>query len=105
MCAEAVLKEKSVNKNIALICCVPYDGFADKWDKDDRQKYDYIVSNSDELVFVCRHYSKYCFQLRNVYMVDNSSRLITAYNGCSGGTKNTVKYAKSKAIDIINLLD
>ena len=38
-------------------------------------------------------------------MVDNSSRVISAYNGEKGGTKNTIEYAKSKNIGVVNIFD
>ncbi len=38
-------------------------------------------------------------------MVDRSARVIAAYNGESGGTKNTIDYAKRRGIEIINILD
>ena len=42
-----------------------------------------------------------CMQKRNQYMVDTSSVLIAVYDGVSGGTKNTVEYAKKKDKKII----
>ena len=38
-------------------------------------------------------------------MVDNSSRLICYYNGCSGGTAFTVRYAGKKGLEIVNLFE
>ena len=49
-------------------------------------------------------YSKASFHIRNAYMVDNSTRVIAAYNGTSGGTRNTVEYARKKGLEIINIL-
>ena len=49
--------------------------------------------------------SQFCFQLRNEYMVDNSSRLIAVYSGCAGGTRNTIRYAVRKGKKVLNLLD
>ena len=37
-------------------------------------------------------------------MVDRSSRVIAFYNGESGGTRNTILYAESKGVEVINLL-
>ena len=37
-------------------------------------------------------------------MVDRSSRVIAAYNGESGGTKNTIRYANSKNVEVENIL-
>ena len=45
-----------------------------------------------------------CFQIRNRFMVDNSERVIAAYNGESGGTRNTVLYAKDNDVESVNIL-
>lgn len=41
------------------------------------------------------------FQLRNVWMVDHSSRLIACWDGEPGGTANTIQYAKRRNTAII----
>lgn len=33
-------------------------------------------------------------------MVDHSSRVIAVFNGQLGGTKNTIDYAKNRAVEI-----
>lgn len=38
-------------------------------------------------------------------MVDRSARVIAAYNGESGGIKNTIEYAARQGIEVINILD
>lgn len=39
-------------------------------------------------------------QKRNKYMVDKSNLLIAIYNGCEGGTKQTIEYARQQNINI-----
>jgi len=101
--AEIVLEEKENNKDIKLICTPPYDGFEKYMKYDEKECYINIMKKADIVKFVCDHYSPYCFQLRNCYMVDNSARVIAAYNGSKGGTQNTVKYAVYKDVEIINI--
>ena len=40
---------------------------------------------------------------RNRYMVDNSSVVIAAFNGSSGGTLNTILYAMRKKREVIQI--
>ncbi len=77
--AEIVLEERKHNPDIHLICASPYEGFEKKWTIDEQLKYQHILSQADYVKFVCEHYSRSCFQIRNVYMVDRSSRVIAAY--------------------------
>ncbi len=101
--AEEVLKIKEKSKNIELICAIPYDGFGKGRAGKEKIQYEEILAKADEIEYVCRHYSRQCFQMRNAYMVDNSSRVIAVFNGEKGGTKNTIQYAKSKGVEVINI--
>ena len=102
--AEIVLEKRKSNKKIRLICAVPYEGFESKWNVYDKEKYNGILMTSDHIEYVCTHYSKVCFQIRNAYMVDSSKRVIAVYNGGKGGTQNTIKYAKRKNTEVVNVL-
>lgn len=103
--AEIVLEERKMNDSIKLICASPYEGFEKSWSFAERHRYNTILGKADYVKYVCEHYSRECFQIRNVWMVDHSARVIAAYNGESGGTRNTVRYATSKNIEIYNILE
>ena len=36
-------------------------------------------------------------------MVDHASLLIAAYDGTSGGTRNTIQYALGRGIDVLDI--
>ena len=38
-------------------------------------------------------------------MVEQSARVIAAYNGSTGGTLNTINYAKKENVEVINILE
>ena len=101
--AETVLELKKVN-DISLIAVSPYYGFEKHWDAANKAKYYDIIDAAEEVKFMQNEYSKASFHIRNAYMVDNSARVIAAYNGTPGGTKNTVEYARKKGLEIINIL-
>lgn len=101
--AETVLELKKVN-DISLIAVSPYYGFEKHWDAANKAKYYDIIDAAEEVKFMQSEYSKASFHIRNAYMVDNSARVIAAYNGTPGGTKNTVEYARKKGLEIINIL-
>ena len=102
--AEIVLEERKSNDQIMLICVPPFEGFEKSWGFAEKNKYKNIVKKADFVKYICVAYSKKSFQMRNCYMVDNSSRIISVYNGEKGGTQNTIKYAKTKKIEVINVL-
>ena len=103
--AEIVIEERKNNDNIKLICASPYEGFENSWSLIEKQRYRSILKKADYIKYVCGHYSKQCFQIRNVWMADHSARVIAAYNGESGGTRNTIRYATSKNIEVYNILE
>ena len=92
--AEIVLSLRKSGKPIKLICASPFPGFEERWDKDWKDRYNAIMTAADHTVFVCKGYSRSCFQIRNEWMVNHSSRVIAVYNGEFGGTKNTIDYAQ-----------
>ncbi|MCI9626877.1 MAG: DUF1273 domain-containing protein [Clostridia bacterium] len=103
--AEIVLKKRRRNANIHLICAFPFEGFESRWNATDRENYRDIIDKSDLTKYICAHYSPSCFQIRNTWMVDRSARVIAAYNGVGGGTRNTVVYAKRKHVEVKNILE
>lgn len=82
------------------MCACPYDGFEKRWEQDWKDRYNDILESADHVVYVCQHYSKSCFQIRNEWMVDHSARVIAVFNGEKGGTANTIRYANRKGIDV-----
>ena len=99
--AEIVLKLRAEGQPVHLVCAVPFEGFADSWEDDWKQRYGSILRKADAIEYICRNYSNRAFQMRNKWMVDNCARVIAVYNGEKGGTKNTIDYAKRCGVEII----
>ena len=101
---QAVLKLRAQNPAIKLVAASPYKGFEDRWSDAWKEQYSFLLQWADAVRYICLGYSKGAFQKRNEWMVDRSSRVIAFYNGESGGTRNTIRYAESKGVQITNLL-
>lgn len=102
--AEIVVNEKMRNSEIKLVCASPYPGFERNRCLADRMKYHEILNNADYVINVSEKYTRFCFQIRNMWMVDRSDMVIAVYNGSLGGTHNTIEYAKKKNISVVNIL-
>lgn len=102
-CAEAVIKLKAMHSDITLQAAVPYRGQADNWNEYNRLRYDRIIDNCDEVTVLAESYSPACMAMRNRFMVDNANVLVACYDGMSGGTWNTIRYAQKKDIEVIQL--
>lgn len=92
--AEIVLNLRDAGTPIKLICASPYEGFDTKWKAEWQERYNTVMKEADLVRFICKGYSRSCFQTRNEWMVDHSSRVIAVYNGEPGGTRNTIEYAR-----------
>lgn len=101
--AEIVLRFRDRGVPVRLICAVPYPGFETRWNAGWQKTYQRILTSADLVRFICPQYTPDCFQRRNRWMVDHSSRIIAAYNGTPGGTRNTLKYAASQGLSIIRI--
>lgn len=98
---EFVLDQRRKHRKIKLIAAVPFEGFESRWSDSWKRRYHRLIKKADEVNFICDSYSKYAYQMRNVWMVDRSSRVIAVYNGEPSGTRNTIKYAKKVDVPIV----
>jgi len=104
ICAEVVLTLKNIYPHIILECAVPNYVFTENWAAEDVLRYSSILTRADDINFVSdsRVYSKRDLMLRNIYMVDSSELVIAVYiDGETGGTKNTLDYARYKNKEVI----
>lgn len=97
------LKKAYPQDTILLVAAIPFEGQANKWSSDYRERYFNIFAQTDDEITFYTHYTKSCMHERNRYMVDNSAHMIAVFNGEKGGTANTVKYAESKGLEIVTI--
>ena len=95
------LKSAYPQDTIKLIAAIPYEGQANKWSVEYRERYFDILAQADQEVIMQEHYTKSCMNERNLFMVDNSAYMIAVFNGDKGGTANTLHYAESKGLNIV----
>lgn len=95
--AEIVLQIRSEGEDIKLICASPYRGFEKNWSIDWQRRYNNVIEAADLVRFICPNYSKSCFQIRNEWMVDHSSRVIAVFNGQLGGTKKHYRLCQNQS--------
>lgn len=99
MAAEVILelKEEYADRvKIGHFLCLPCLEHDSKWGWQDKERLERIAEKSNVIYVNEKPYFNGCMQMRNCYMVDASLFLLAVYDGQSGGTRNTVEYAKSK---------
>ena len=102
--AELVLCLRAEGRPVRLICACPYEGFELKWKDDWQRRYRGILEAADLVRYISPRYSRSCFQVRNEWMVDHSARVIAAFNGEAGGTRNTIVYAEKHGVEVRHVL-
>lgn len=105
MAAEIVLELKCSypEKAIQLIAAIPFEGQADRWRENYRERYFKAIEQADQEVILQRRYTPSCMFERNRYMADRSAYMIAVYDGKPGGTKYTLDYALSKGLEVVTL--
>jgi uncharacterized phage-like protein YoqJ len=105
--AELVIHAKRAEPNIKLICVLPFGNFkhSEHFDGHWRERYDSVMEHSHETINVTDKpdYSRGCYDKRNKFLVDGSSLVICYSTGKKGGTENTIEYANSKNVAVVNV--
>ena len=57
---------------IELVACIPYGDQISSMKGDDRQLYEYVLENCDDVRIISAEYYPGCLYARNRYMVDNA---------------------------------
>ena len=95
--AKKVIELKKKYPRIGLVACIPYGGQIEGMKGSDREIYEWVLENCDDIRVLSPVYYAGCLLVRNRYMVDNSSIVFAHYReGERGGTYYTLKYAESK---------
>jgi len=102
-CEEALALRESV-KEMTIEAAIPWEGQCSRWPEREQRRYGNLVSQCDFRTLVCREYRQDCMMRRNRYMVDSSAVIIAAYDGKSGGTMNTLRYAIKQGIEVIHIM-
>ena len=101
ICAEIVLELKKKYPHIKLIGAIPCKNQSDRWITSQKERYNKLVKQLDDIRCINDKYVDGCMQERNQYMINNSSLVIALYNGLGGGTKSTIDYAKKQGKEVV----
>ena len=103
LAAQAVLTAREKNPDVCLCLALPYKGQEGAWPQADKVVYAKIMAAADEVHYTSEAYDKACMHVRNRYMVDHSSVLVTYCNRASGGTVYTIGYAAAQNVRRVHL--
>ncbi len=105
LCAETVIELKAEYPNIKLhllLPCPPGE-HAKRWNKSQVAKYNEILQAADSVTVLSEHYTEDCMKLRNKRLVELADCCVCYCTNPRSGTGQTVRMAREKGIDVINL--
>ena len=98
--ADIVIELRRYNKDLKLMCVIPFEGMEDRWPVDWKKHYNLVRKQADYVQVLSDRYSPDVYQKRNQWLVNHSSRLIAVFNGDPSGTSNTILYAQEQGIPV-----
>ena len=98
--ADIVIELRRYNKDLKLMCVIPFEGMEERWPVDWKKHYNLVRKQADHVQVLSDRYSQDAYQKRNQWLVNHSSRLIAVFNGEPSGTGNTIQYAEEQGIPV-----
>ena len=103
MDAAAVAEKHGQGWDLQLISALPCENQSERWTDTQRQNYQHLLDKANEIIYISKEFTPDCMKKRNFYMVDNSQVCICAYLFEKSGAGQTLRYAKQKGLEIINI--
>ncbi len=105
LAAKIILEKKYQGIQVKLICVLPCREQDKLWKSADKILYREIINNADKIIYVSELYDKDCMRRRNSKLVEIADVCVCALKNEYSGTAQTVRIAKNKGIEVINIYD
>lgn len=90
----SLIKHKEKYKDIKLILYLPCKNQDKLWSQEQKKQYKEILEKADEIIYVSEEYTETCMLLRNIKLIENSTHLLSIFDGVpKGGTHYTIQKA------------
>jgi len=103
LAAQAVLSLRAELPDLRLIMILPCGDQDRFWSAREQRIYQQILTEADHCRVLADRYSAGCMQSRNRFLVDHATLCICYFLHPRGGTFQTVRYAFSEDLTIVNL--
>lgn len=101
--ASVITAKKEMGYEVKLVFALPCRNQDVLWTTEQKKLYHGLLEEADEIVYVLETYTNDCMKKRNQYMVDRSLYCICAQIYSTGGTAQTVQYARQNRVKVINI--
>ncbi|MGI5857279.1 MAG: SLOG family protein [Candidatus Merdivicinus sp.] len=87
-------------RDLELVAVMPFPGQAKGWTEDWALRHRRLLRYCSQVITIEDRYGRDSYLKRNRYLVDHSSRLIGICREEEGGTGYTIRYARSKGLEL-----
>ena len=101
--ARRVLLFRIAHPDIRLLLLLPCPEQSDRFSERQRDAYDFVLKNADEVVYAALTYTSTCMKLRNRMLAERGDILIAYLGHSHSGSSQTVAMAKRLGKAVYNL--
>ncbi len=103
--AFSILNKKEKYPYIKLIMLLPCKNQDVLWNNEQKTKFNNLLLKADDVIFLQEKYTNDCMMKRNQRLIDVADVCLCALERDYSGTGQTVRMAKKKGIEVINILN
>ena len=103
LAAREVIRFRAHHPDVRLVLLLPCPEQASGWSARLRDAYEYVLSVSDEVVYMSETYTRGCMQKRNRELVERAELVIAYLSHAHSGSAQTVNYANRAGKTVYNL--
>ena len=98
-----VLEKRQTAPHIRLELILPCRNQTDGWEEFNREAYDYVLREADEVTYLRENYTRGCMLDRNRHLVEGSQICVGYCVTKRGGSAYTMEYAGKKGLRVVNI--
>ncbi len=98
-----IIEKKKKAPSLRLCLFLPCKDQSRLWNGFSKEVYEFILKNSDEVIYTAETFFRGCMQKRDRALVDGSQLCVAYCLRDSGGTAYTVRYAEKKGVRVLNI--
>ena len=101
--ARAVIKFRIFHRDVRLILVLPCIDQDAKWNDVQKNAYQYLIREADEIVYLSDEYTPTCMARRNHYLAKEADILVAYLERSGSGAGQTVRMANELGKTVFNL--
>ena len=101
--AKQVIRYRISHPDVSLVVYVPHLEQSEKWSARQKEIYDYILGEANEVCYISESYDRDCMRRRNKAMADACDIMIAYVSNSRSGSGQTARMAESLGKDIYNI--